>query len=116
MKLSSQTRKHSSNTQKADSSPASRVRNDKSFAAFPITGSPDHGDHPIFNYSITKLPTYPILPIYLFLDLATASRVSFSAVRRRSVSRLSQLCLPLASATSHLILPFLKYILVGTSV
>ena len=38
----------------------------------------------------------------------TASRASLSAVRRRSVSRLSQSCLPLAKAISTLTLPFLK--------
>jgi len=39
---------------------------------------------------------------------AMASRASRSAVRRRSVSRLSQSCLPLASAISTFTLPFLK--------
>src|SRR5437763_17173513 len=81
-------------------------------------------------YPLTNLPIYQILRRMhtvvftnfsqqrnqLFLDLATASRASRSAVRRRSVSRLSQLCLPLASAISHLIFPFLKYMRVGTSV
>src|SRR5207253_9633840 len=53
------------------------------------------------------------LPFWL---RAIASRVSRSAVLRRSVSRLSQSCLPLASASSTLTLPFLKYIRVGISV
>src|ERR1051325_8063207 len=53
---------------------------------------------------------------YLPLPRATASRASLSAVRRRSVSRLSHSCLPLASASSTFTLPFLKYIRVGTSV
>jgi hypothetical protein len=38
----------------------------------------------------------------------TAARASRSASRRRSVSRLSQSCLPLATASSHLTRPFLK--------
>jgi hypothetical protein len=52
----------------------------------------------------------------LFLDRAMASRASRSAVRRRSVSRLSHICLPLASASSTLTRPFLKYIRVGIKV
>src|SRR5262249_26013395 len=63
-------------------------------------------------FSITQLPS----PYPLFLDLAIASLASLSAVRRRSVSRLSQICLPRASAISHFIFPFLKYIRVGTRV
>src|SRR4030081_3252831 len=51
-----------------------------------------------------------------FLDREMASRASLSAVRRRSVSRLSHCCLPFARASSTLILPFLKYIRVGISV
>lgn len=45
---------------------------------------------------------------YLFLPRATASLASLSAVRRRSVSRLSQSCLPFANASSTFTLPFLK--------
>ncbi len=56
------------------------------------------------------------IPNYLLLPRATASLASRSAVRRRSVSRLSQSCLPLASASSTFTLPFLKYIRVGMSV
>src|SRR5215472_18534761 len=52
----------------------------------------------------------------LFLDRAIASLASRSAVRRRSVSRLSHICLPRASAISHFIFPFLKYMRVGTRV
>jgi len=55
-------------------------------------------------------------PDYRFLDRVMASRASLSAVRRRSVSRLSQSCLPLARASSSLTLPFLKYIRVGMRV
>src|SRR5581483_3604989 len=50
------------------------------------------------------------------LPRATASRASLSAVRRRSVSRLSHSCFPLAKASSIFTLPFLKYILVGIKV
>ena len=45
---------------------------------------------------------------YLFRPRATASLASLSAVRRRSVSRLSHNCLPLAKASSTFTLPFLK--------
>lgn len=48
------------------------------------------------------------LAAYLFRPRATASLASLSAVRRRSVSRLSQSCLPLARASSTFTLPFLK--------
>ena len=51
-----------------------------------------------------------------FRLLATASRASLSAVRRRSVSRLSHCCLPRARASSIFTRPFLKYIRVGISV
>ena len=49
----------------------------------------------------------PVSPLAWFPRLlrATASRASLSAVRRRSVSRLSHSCLPLASANSSLRLP-----------
>ena len=46
-------------------------------------------------------------PIRCLLALM-AERASRSASRRRSVSRLSQSCLPLAMASSHLTRPFLK--------
>jgi hypothetical protein len=49
-------------------------------------------------------------------DRLMASRASLSAVRRRSVSRLSQSCLPLARAISIFTLPFLKYMRVGMRV
>src|ERR1700690_2315017 len=53
---------------------------------------------------------------YVFLPLEIASRASLSEVRRRSVSRLSHSCLPLARASSTLIFPLLKYIRVGIRV
>src|SRR2546425_9606321 len=54
--------------------------------------------------------------LYVFRLRLIASRASLSAVRRLSVSRLSQSCLPFASASSTFTLPFLKYIRVGISV
>src|SRR5438874_3670357 len=45
---------------------------------------------------------------YLLRPRAIAARASASAVLRRSVSRLSQSCLPRATASSHLALPPLK--------
>jgi len=51
-----------------------------------------------------------------FFRLRIASLASLSAVLRRSVSRLSQSCFPLASASSTFTLPFLKYIRTGISV
>ena len=53
---------------------------------------------------------------YLPRPRLMASRASLSAVRRRSVSRLSHSCLPLARASSTFTLPFLKYMRVGISV
>src|SRR5208283_3758575 len=53
---------------------------------------------------------------FLFLPRAMASLASLSAVRRRSVSRLSHSCLPLARASSTFTLPFLKYMRVGMRV
>src|ERR1051325_10335857 len=67
----------------------------------------------VHDYVLAPMEIYLL---YAFLDRAIASRASRSAVRRRSVSRLSHCCLPLAKAISHLILPFLKYMRVGTSV
>lgn len=47
-------------------------------------------------------------PYFRFLPRAIASLASLSAVRRRSVSRLSQSCFPLARASSTFTRPFLK--------
>src|SRR5271157_1587926 len=51
-----------------------------------------------------------------FLLRTIASRASLSAVFRRSVSRLSQVCLPLAKAISTFTLPLRKYSFVGIRV
>src|SRR6202034_477144 len=53
---------------------------------------------------------------YAFRLRLMASLASLSAVRRRSVSRLSQSCLPLARASSTFTFPFLKYMRTGIRV
>ena len=59
---------------------------------------------------VVKTPTYhirPYRPPRCLLALM-AERASRSASRLRSVSRLSQSCLPLATASSHLTRPLQK--------
>lgn len=53
-------------------------------------------------------PGTDALSYFLLLPRATASLASLSAVLRRSVSRLSHNCLPLANASSTFTRPFLK--------
>src|SRR5664279_4910271 len=73
------------------------------------------GQQPVKVRTARRRPKGPLHP-QLFLFLAIASRASLSAVLRRSVSRLSQCCLPFARANSTFTLPLRKYSLVGTSV
>ncbi len=69
-------------------------------------GEEEFGFHSCFQYLLNfgRWAYFAYLPLLW----AMAARASRSASRRRSVSRLSQSCLPLATASSHLTRPLRK--------